>query len=151
MEMTELWVCRKGWNSRHQRHHHLHRWESPTRVQDTDSCSGYWASWGEGATEVGCGQSTEGYGVMRRTFSFSFRPKGYLSLSCNPWALNHRRYWETTHLVTGQRVQFSWVGPQHLAHEASQIWQWPCSSMYSPGEENLVVYLISTCQCCVGC
>lgn len=87
----------------------------------------------------------------KEIFSFSFKPKGYLSLSCNPWALNHRRYWETTHLVTGHRVQFSWVGPQHLAHEASQIWQWPCSSMYSPGEQNLVVYLISTCQCCVGC
>lgn len=26
----------------------------------------------------------------KEIFSFSFRPKGYLSLSCNPWALNHR-------------------------------------------------------------
>lgn len=56
-----------------------------------------------------------------------------LHFATHELSVNHRRYWEATHLVTGQSRQFSWVGPQHLVHEASQIWQWPCSSMYSPG------------------
>lgn len=40
----------------------------------------------------------------------------------------------------GQLVQSSWVGPQHLAHEASQERQWPCSSKYSPVEQKLAAY-----------
>ena len=151
--LIEGWLCRKGWDSRHQSHHHLHWWEDPSSVQGADSCSGYWASWGEDAPDH---RGLLCHGKELDSFSCSSKMcvlagKHLLSPSCNPWATNRRRYWETTYLVTGQPVQCSWVGPRHLAQEASHIWQRPSSSAYSPGEQNPVVYLISMWQCCLGC
>ena len=150
--MVEGWVCRKGWDSRHQSHHHLHWSEGLSSVQGTYSYGGYGVSWQEDATEVSCGQTTVVFYVRGRNLILFFcMLKGCLQvvstsssilplMSLQPQELLRK----VAHLVTGQSVQSSWVGPWHWIHEASQIWQWPCSSMYSPGEQNLAVYLIST-------
>ena len=150
--MVEGWVCKKGWDSRHQNHYHLHWWDGLSSVQGTYSYGGYGVPWQEDAKEVSCGQTTVVFYVRGRNMILFFVcPRGpsrwwepLLSIlpfmSLQPQEILRK----VPHLVRGQSVQSSWVGPRHWAHEASQIWQWPCSSTYSPGEQNLVVYLIST-------
>lgn len=46
-----------------------------------------------------------------------------------------------------QPVQSFPVGPLHWVQEASQNWQWPLESTYSPGKQELIYYL-NPCICC---
>lgn len=100
--MVKGWVCRKGWDSRHQSYHHLHWWEGLSSVQGTYFYGGYGVPWQENATEVSCGLTMVVFYVRGRNLILFFLyaqgvPPGgkYLfSPSCLSWACNPRSYWE---------------------------------------------------------